>query len=368
MASHARFTTQDLVKVVEKHQSDRPDDAWLQRWGSNHRPRRPEGASPSQWVESDWRQLIRDLGTIDGLQDVTDCLKVAASSFDDPKHTIIVFCNPQLFATSLNMLENQTYVKLCGDGTFQLTDKEWIFLTLGALSKHCAPKASVFRTTFNPVLFALTNNESEQTYTFFFEAACQCALQFTNIRLPEVCGQYHADLHWGEDAAQKNVFPAAQKVADWAHFTGACTRSAVAKKHPAAGDEKFTAFRKGVWVTAKNHLSPAGRTLMPLIERAFYCMRSVPTALLFHSISHSFFRIALVAEPSSPPEEAAAKALFRYYFHRVPAAEAREQCGLSTWVGDESFIYLFGRLVVWGAAPATRIAFRNSSARVLAQT
>ena len=186
--------------------------------------------------------------------------------------------------------------------------------------------------------------------------------------LPEVCGQYHADLHWGEDAAQKNVFPAAQKVADWAHFTGACTRSAVAKKHPAAGDEKFTAFRKGVWVTAKNHLSPAGRTLMPLIERAFYCMRSVPTALLFHSISHSFFRIALVAEPSSPPEEAAAKALFRYYFHRVPAAEAREQCGLSTWVGDESFIYLFGRLVVWGAAPATRIAFRNSSARVLAQT
>lgn len=337
VATHARFTTQDLVKVVEEHQSDRPDDAWLQRWGNNHRPRRPEGSSPSQWVESDWRQLIRDLGTIDGLQDVADCLKVAASSFDDPKNTIIVFCNPKLTATSLNMLENQTYVKLCGDGTFRLTDKEWIFLSLGALSKHYAPKASVFRTTFNPVLFALTNNETEQTYTFFFEAACQCALRFADIRLPEVCGQYHADLHWGEDAAQKNVFPAAQKVADWAHFTGACTRSVLAKKHPAAGDQKFMAFRKGVWVTARNHLSPAGKTLMPLIERAFYCMRSVPTALLFHSIAHSFFEML---SSQNPPEEAAAKALFRYYFRRVPAAEAKEHWGLSTWVGDASFIYL----------------------------
>eukprot|EP00435_Cladocopium_sp_Y103_P055477 s46_g18.t1 len=337
VANHARFTTQDLVKVVEKHQEDRPDDAWLQRWGNNHRPRREEGATPSQWVESDWRQLIRDLGTIHDLDAVTDCLKVAGYSLDDPKNTIIVFCNPELTATSLDMLENKTYVKLCGDGTFRLTEKEWIFLTLGALSKHYEAKESVFRTTFNPLLFALTNNESEQTYKFFFESACECVFHFSNIRLQDVCGQYHADLHWGEDAAQRQIFPRAHKVADWAHFIGACSRGSLPKKHPATSDEKFLAFRKGVFATAKNNLSPRGQTLLPLIERAFYCMRSVPTALLFHTVAYIFFDMLLA---QNPPEEAAAKALSRYYFRRVPAAEARTQWRVTTWIGDPAYIYL----------------------------
>ena len=37
VANNAHFTTQDLVKIVEKHQPGRPSDDWLRTWGKNHR-------------------------------------------------------------------------------------------------------------------------------------------------------------------------------------------------------------------------------------------------------------------------------------------------------------------------------------------
>ena len=154
--------------------------------------------------------------------------------------------------------------------------------------------------------------------------------------MEDVCTQYHADLHWGEDAAQKRVFPAAHKVADWAHFVGACTRAKIPQNHVADADPQFMAFRTGIFATAKNHLSPRGQTLLPFVERAFYCMRSVPTALLFRTISHAFFETLLAQDP---PEETAVKTLSRYYFRRVPAAEAKHEWGLATWVGDAEWIY-----------------------------
>ena len=59
-------------------------------------------------------------------------------------------------------------------------------------------------------------------------------------------------------------------------------------------------------------------------------------ALLFHTIAHAFFEMLLAQDP---PEETAVKTLSRYYFRRVPAAEAKHEWGLSTWVGDAEWIY-----------------------------
>lgn len=153
VAVHAHFTTQDLVKIVEEHQEDRPSDSWLQRWGRNHRVHK---------AKTDWQQLIRDLGTTDELHEVCDGLRNAAASFD-PSQTVVVFCNPRLLADTLKALENKSYIKLCGDGTFLLTDGEWILLTLGAVSKHNSAQSNVyaFRTTFNPLLFALTQRPAD---------------------------------------------------------------------------------------------------------------------------------------------------------------------------------------------------------------
>lgn len=121
---------------------------------------------------------------------------------------------------------NKQYIKLCGDGTFRLTEGEWILLTVGTLTKHYAPADGVyaFRTTFNPLMFALNNKESKCTYGFFFQALCGCAWQFAKVDLAATCFQYHAGLHAGEDLAQKEVFALANRVADWAHVTGSCAQ------------------------------------------------------------------------------------------------------------------------------------------------
>ena len=96
---------------------------------------------------------------------------------------------------------------------------------------YTASSSSVyaFRTTFNPLMFALANKESQATYQFFFQHVVACGLQFTGVDLSLACRQYHADLHSGEDAAVKAIFVNADRVADWAHVMGACRRPSHAK-------------------------------------------------------------------------------------------------------------------------------------------
>ena len=56
------FTAQDLVKIVEQHQTERPSDAWLQAWGANHRVIKLGGAervSKFKLVEANWRKQER---------------------------------------------------------------------------------------------------------------------------------------------------------------------------------------------------------------------------------------------------------------------------------------------------------------------
>ena len=339
VANTVHFTTQDLVKIVEKHQDGRPPDAWLQTWGRNHRIHK---GAPNQrlsayaWVEADWKQLERSIGNVQALQgEVPNLLKIAAASYE-PDATCISFCNPALLKGTLDRLANKTYVKLCGDGTFRLTNGDWILLTVGALTKHYSRASGVyaFRSTFHPLMFALTNKEAEDTYEVFFESLVECASKFGDIDLREVTRQYHADLHYGEDLAQKKVFSRADRVADWAHVIGACSRSKGSKDDGSSSD-RIKAYRAGVFSTMKKHLSASGQKLLPLIERAFFCMRCLPTALLFHVVAHSLINMLVVQQPS---EKKAADILLRYYFVKLPADKAHETFGVRQWPGDARYL------------------------------
>ena len=66
------------------------------------------------------------------------------------------------------------------------------------------------------------------------------------------------------------------------------------------------------------------------IERAVFFLRSVPTALLFHTIAH-VLRITLLAQ--NPPEKAAAQALHRHYLTSCTPREANDLFGVQSWPG-----------------------------------
>ena len=90
LQGHASFTTQDLVRIVEQHQTERPSDAWLRAWGANHRVIKLTGAervSKFKWVEADWRQQERLFGNMEDLMadprtEWPDALKFAGCSYD----------------------------------------------------------------------------------------------------------------------------------------------------------------------------------------------------------------------------------------------------------------------------------------------
>ena len=148
----AHFTTQDLVKIVQKHQQSRPSDDWLQTWGRNHKVHKgtySQRCSRMKWVEADWKQLERDLGLVDGLEDAPNALKIASASHE-PNATVVSLCNPALMKETVARLANKEYIKLCREGTFRLTNGDWILLTVGTLTKHDSLSDGVFafRTTF----------------------------------------------------------------------------------------------------------------------------------------------------------------------------------------------------------------------------
>jgi hypothetical protein len=131
-------------------------------------------------------------------------------------------------------------------------------------------------------------------------------------------------MHPGEDLAQRSVFVNASRVTDWAHVIGACNRPKAASVH---ADERVKIFRSGAFATVQNKLSRAGQKLVPLVKRAFFCLRSVPTAMLFHSIATLLLRV-LVSQ--QPPEEKAAKALQRHYLVKHDRRPLRSRIGQVT--------------------------------------
>ena len=127
-------------------------------------------ASPAaaQVRSSGWRQigqLERDLGLALHLESAVNELKIGGLLLER-EQSVIVFCNPMLLEETLHSLTNKAYIKLCGDGTFRLTQEDWVFMTVGVLSKHYSESEGVyaFRTNFHPLIFALANKESQVTY------------------------------------------------------------------------------------------------------------------------------------------------------------------------------------------------------------
>ena len=280
--------------------------------------------------------MERDLGSALDLEEAVNELKIAGLLLER-EQTAIIFCNPILLEETLHSLTNRVYIKLCGDGTFRLTEEDWVLMTVGVLSKHYSESEGVeaFRTAFHPLVFGLANKESQPTYQVLFEALCACAEKFAGVDLRSSCQQYHADMHPGEDLAQRSVFINASRVADWAHVIGACNRPK-ASKHLALGDERIKIFRSGAFATMQNNFTRAGQKLLPLVKRAFFCLRSVPTAMIFHCIAALLLQ-TLVSQ--QPPEEKAAKALQRHYLVKHGRQQAQANFKVEDWPGEQNTFY-----------------------------
>ena len=235
----------------------------------------------------------------------------------------MVFVNPALFSEVISRLANKDYIKLFGDGTYRLMDDGWSLLTLGVLTKHYSRDGTsyAFRTTFTPLIFAVANTERQETYECLFQAALRCAKEWWDIDLSTAARQYHADLHPGEDLARESIFPNALRVADVARVIGSCKRGARRKAAHQPKDEKMAAWRGGLFSVAKKHL--CNKKLLPLIQNVVHLLRSLPTALLFHSVAALLFSALLAQEQKKVVDR-----LQRFYFNTVPAQDARRLYGL----------------------------------------
>ena len=146
------------------------------------------------------------------------------------------------------------------------------------LTKHYSSdgKTYGFRTTYSPLIFAIADTESQPTYTLLMQAAARAASALCNIDLPRATRQYHADMHPGQEAARRDVFPASARVSDFAHLIRAARSSS-------------SSHRSGLFSLAKNNLSREGQRLMPLIEHTIHLLRVAPTALIFHTLASLLF-------------------------------------------------------------------------------
>ena len=313
MHSHSKVTCQDLLKITEATQPhQKVPEKFLQCWLSNHKPHK-DGARPSRniWRQYDWQQLLRAIPNFNSEQQLNSLTVVSANL--SPAHTVVVVVNPALFRETFARISNTNYIKLCGDGTFRLVHEGWVLLNLGALTKHYASDGQTyaFRSTYSPLLFALANKECKETYKPLFQGAVACATTLLDIDLPPRVAQYHCDWHPGENLARLEVFPDSERVADFAHFIGACVRP---KQEPSP-DETVQAYRAGFSGTVKRNLHD--QTWREYLVSWVHVLRSCPSALLFHTIVHHIFSYML---SSNPPESACVDAMKRHYFTSVPAS------------------------------------------------
>ena len=206
-ASKCAFLDAGLGENCREAPARSPDRCIPPNMGKNHRVHKASAKSRTssfKWVESDWRQLERDLGSALDLEAAVNELKIAGLLLEQ-EQTAIIFCNPMLLEETLHSLTNRVYIKLCGDGTFRLTEEDWVLMTIGVWSKHYSESEGVeaFRTAFYPLVFGLVNKESQPTYQVLFETLCACAAKFASVDLRSLYQQYHA-----------NMFINASRVAD----------------------------------------------------------------------------------------------------------------------------------------------------------
>lgn len=308
MAKHDKVSTQDLLKITGRMQPDKPvGEQFLRTWRRNHKTHKGPKIAPSLWRVFDWEQLIRTMPSLASLGPRPLANHLVCVSHDlSPSNTVVIFVNPALFCETMKQLSNPGYIKLCGDGTFHLILGDWVLMNLPALTKHYAPvsAAGAFRPTFSPLLFGIANKESCPSYKALFDGASHCAHVCLDIDLPPRVCQYHCDWHAGEDAARRQCYPTSKRVADFAHFIGACVRSRL----PVSADDTVQTYRSGFPQAMKKHaLDPQWPTYL---VSWVYVLRSCPSALLFHVM---FERLIDCMLASDPPETACVDALRRHY-------------------------------------------------------
>ena len=283
MQSHSRVTTQDLLKIAEETQAEKPvAEAFLSMWRRNHKECK-DGSRPSGlWRVYDWQQLLRGAPQFDTVAATVPNNLAVVSADLSPAHTTVVFVNPALFHETFSRLTNQQYIKLCGDGTFRLMQGGWVLLNLGVLTKHYAAVAGTyaFRSTYSPLLFAVANKECRESYRALFEGAVVCAKSLFDIDLAPRVSQYGTL----EKIWPVLMFSQTQRgLRIFAHFIGACVRP----KQALSPDETVQAYRAGFSHTIQKHLQD--QAWAPVLVSRVHLLRSVPSALLFHTITQELF-------------------------------------------------------------------------------
>ena len=337
-----RHSANDLLEIAQNLQEVLPDKRWVQNYmnnfRTNHKGTLPERPKAHEWCESDWKQLAREFPAFDDVAATAPNELAVVQMCLEPKNTCIVIVNPALTKATLQRMANHDYVKLCGNGTHRVMDEQWLLLTLGVATKHYSggeqDRMLAFRTTYSPLLFAITNTESEATYRVLFQAGKHVAQSLTGANWEATVRQYHCDWHIGEDNARAQEFPNSVRIGDWAHFVGATAfpRAHLPTATKGEAAEKRKAWRTGFFTTFKKALQVSAH--IDFVSAWINFLHVQPTSLLFTTLADYFF------QPLENIGEGRCRTVLqRFYFKKMPATEARAKYAIRTWQGDPVFIW-----------------------------
>lgn len=227
LRANPRVRLQDIMMQLQERstQMPLPSELSVHHYINNLRKRQSAMRKPKtiDWAVCDFEQLLRDLPNIRDVSGDDICDLCWIDRCLDPHNTWVTLCCPRYVREVFGRLANTNYLKLCGDGTFRTMRQDFVLLTLGVLTKHYGelPRhAFGFATTFNELVFAITNKESEVTYTGLFESCILAANLCAQIDIRDKVAQYHCDWHAGEENARQKVWHCSTRAGDFAHLMG----------------------------------------------------------------------------------------------------------------------------------------------------
>ena len=110
-------------------------------------------------------------------------------------------------------------------------------------------------TSFQELIIALADTESEQSYVEVTRAFEEAARQLCELEVGPRVAECHGDQHLGLEAARKAVWPTSRRCIDFAHLIGAT------KRRPVAGDgaeaKRANVWRAGIMSNLKKQTSAA---------------------------------------------------------------------------------------------------------------
>ena len=135
---------------------------------------------------------------------------------------------PQLLHLTLDLLPKPWNLKFSADGTNRLLFGQYTLLTLGVNVKNWSQRKSnhhfAYRSSFRPLAFALANTEDGDAYKHLLATLLRTANTLGHDLQPQHITQFHGDMHKGLEKARQDILPNSQRLADWAHVTGATSQ------------------------------------------------------------------------------------------------------------------------------------------------